>query len=85
MVKLHKKVTVLEDQQARMEKQKAVLKLLLAELSEGLIPLAYACGFAMAYFGPNGLLLGNVENGYWQFKAVEDKSWTFTVMFGLLL
>ena len=83
IVKLHKKVTVLEDQQARMEKQKAVLKLLLAELSEGLIPLAYACGFAMAYYGPNGLLIGNVKNGDWHFKAVEDASRTFNVMSGL--
>ena len=83
VVKLHKKATVLEDEQARMAKQKAVLKLLLAELIEGLIPLAYAIGFAMAYYGPNGHLLGNVKNDEWHFKAVVDARWTFTVMFGL--
>ena len=83
VVKIHKKVTVLDDEKSKMAKKKAVLKLLLAELTEGLIPLAYALGFAMAYYGPNGHLLGNVRNGQWQFEAVVDASLTFTVMSGL--
>lgn len=83
VVKLHKIVTVLEDEQTRMAKQKAVRKLLLAELTEGLIPLAYAIGFAMAYYGPNGHLLGYKKNEFWNFKDVGDVSMTFTVMFGL--
>ena len=76
-------MTDLEDEQARKAKQKAILILLLAELTEGLIPLAYACGFAMAYFGPNGHLLGNVRYGDWHFKAVDDASWPFTIMLGM--
>ena len=83
IVKLHMKVTTLENDQARMDKQKAVLKLLLAELSEGLVPLAYAIGFSMAYYGPNGHLIGNVRNGYWKYQIVCDASWTLLVMFGL--
>ena len=54
-----------------------------AELSEGLIPLGYAIGFAMAYYGPNANLMGNVKNEEWQRKAVDDASWTFLVMSGL--
>ena len=46
-------------------KENAVLKLLLAELVEGLVPLAYAIGFTMAYFGPNGELTGNVLCDIW--------------------
>ena len=42
VVKLHNKVNVREDDQIRIDKRKALLKLILAELSEGLIPLAYA-------------------------------------------
>ena len=83
IVKLHKKVMALENDQARMDKQKTVLKLLLAELTEGLIPLAYAIGFSMAYYGPNGQLIGNVRNGYWQYQIECDASWTLLVMFGL--
>lgn len=41
------------------KKQKGVMKLLLAELVEGVVPLAYAIGFAMAYYGPNGYLCEN--------------------------
>ena len=35
----------------------------------------------MAYYGPNGHLLGNVKNRNWHFTAVDDASSTFTVMF----
>ena len=83
IVKLHKKVMTFKNDQAKMDKEKAILKLLLAELSEGLVPLAYAIGFSMAYYGPNGELIGNVRNGYLQHHTVCDASWTLLVMFGL--
>ena len=83
VVKLHNKLNVQEDEQIRIDKQKSVLKLVLTGLSEGLIPLAYAIGFSMAYYGPNGHLIGNVKNEYWHFKAVKDATMTFLVMFGL--
>ena len=85
IVKLHKKVAVDENETSKMQKQKAILKLVLAELCESLVPLAYAITFAMAYYGPNAELFGNVKNGYWQFKINEDVSRTFVVMFGLFL
>ena len=66
-----------------MEKKKAITKLVLAELFEGLVPLAFAICFAIAYYGPNAKLLGNVQNGYWQYKAVDDVSRTFLVMSGM--
>ena len=80
IVQLHKKIATLGNQQSRIDKRKAILKLLLSELCEWLVPLAYAICFAMAYYGPNAYLLGNVRNGYWQFKAVQNTSWTFLVM-----
>ena len=54
-------------------------------MCEGLVPLAYAVSFAMAYYGPNANLLGNGENNFWPVKVVEDVSWTFQVMLGLFL
>ena len=65
------------------EERNIILKLVLAELCEGLIPLAYAICFAMAYYGPNANLIGNVRNDFWQYKAVNDAGWTFVVMFGM--
>lgn len=76
-------MTNFENDQVRMDKQKAVLKLLLAELCEGLIPFAYAIGFSMAYYGPNGKLIGNVGNDYWGYRKVDDASLTLLMMFGL--
>ena len=82
IVKLHKKVTVVENEVSKMQKRKAILKLVLAELCEGLVPLAYALSFAMAYYGPNAELLGNVRNGSWAYK-MKYITWTFQVMIGL--
>ena len=58
------------------------MKLVLAELCEGLTPLAYAISFSMAYYGPNAELLGNIKSDYWHYEAVQDVSWTFLVLLG---
>ena len=46
--------------------------LVLGETLEIIIPLAYTVCFIVAYVGPNAEILGNVKNGYWQYKAVDD-------------
>ena len=81
VVKLHKKVAALD--QSGVQKSKAVTRLLLAELSEGLIPLAYAISFSLAYYGPNGNLIGHVRNESWNYTPVKDARWTFIAMLGL--
>ena len=62
-----------------------MLRLVLAELCEVLIHLAYIIGFAMAFYGPNSKLIGNVGNGDWHYKAVDNVSLIFRVMFGLFV
>ena len=83
IVKLHKKVMSNGQEMLKMDKKKAISKLLLAESCEGLTPLVYAICFAMAYYGPNAELIGNVKNGCWQYNAVEDVSRTFLLMLWL--
>ena len=83
IVKMHKNTTVDENGISNKQRQKALLKLVLAELCEGLVPLAYAVSFAMAYYGPNMELLGFGKNNLWPVKVVVDVSWTFQVMLGL--
>ena len=41
-----------------------VNKLVLAELTEGMTPVVYVIGIAMAYYGYNATIIGNVKNGY---------------------
>ena len=81
IVKLHKYVIFQDDEKIKTNKRKAILKLVLVELCEGLVPLAYAISFTMAYYGENAELIGNVRNGYWQYKAVDDASRTLILMF----
>ena len=81
----HDKVNSHELEKLKMEKRGLIRKLVLAELCEGILPLAYAICFAMAYYGPNAKLIGNVKYGEWQYKVVEDASRTFWVMLGLFV
>ena len=63
----------------RMEKE--ISKLLLAELTEGLVPVVYVIGFSMAYYGPNGHLTGNVLSDLWSYEKVKDATRLFFVQF----
>ena len=83
IVKLGMKLGVNGNEKLKETKRKAIQTLVLSELCEGLVPLVYAIGFAMAYYGPNAKIFGNVGNGYWQYKVVDDAGRTFLVMFGL--
>ena len=85
IVKIHKKLSVQENEKSKLERRTAILRLVVAELCEGLVPLAYALGFAMAYYGPNSKLIGNVGNEEWHYKAVDDVSYTFLLMSGLFV
>ena len=85
IIQLHQKVAIEEDDQEQLkkDKEKALLKLVLAETIEGLAPLAYAIGFAMAYFGPNKNITCNVGSTIWHCKEVEDVDNLFIVLFSL--
>ena len=49
-----------------------MMLLVIGETLEIIIPLAYMACFMAAYMGPNAEILGNVKNGFWQYKSVED-------------
>jgi hypothetical protein len=42
------------------------------EMTEVMAPVCYLICFTMAYYGPNGELIGNILNSYWQYIAIED-------------
>jgi hypothetical protein len=54
------------------QKTEETILLFLSETIEFLAPIAYIITFAMAYYGPNGELIGGVKNDDWGFKEVED-------------
>ena len=51
-------------------------ELMVAEMVECVVPLAYTLCFFTAYYGPNANLIGNIKNDYWQYVAVEDADQT---------
>ena len=52
----------------------SVQVLVLGEVLEIILPLAFLVCFLAAYHGPNAELLGNIKNDFWQSKAV-DEAW----------
>ena len=85
IVILHKKTTFDDNEKLATDKKNAIRELVLSEMSEGLVPLAYAMCFSLSYYGLNAKLIGNVRNGYWLFKEVDDARWTFFVMLFLFI
>ena len=88
IIKVDQKVQVelekTDDMQNRREK--AIMKLLLIEATEGIVPIVYATGFAMAYYGPNGQLTGNVLSNIWGYKIADSVGRLFAVqlmLFGI--
>ena len=54
------------------ERKQAILTLVSIEILETLVPIIYAITFLVAYYGPNASILGDIQNSYWQFEAVEN-------------
>ena len=62
-------------------RQEAVQDLLLVELAEMLMPLVYISTILMAFYGPNGKILGNIRNSYWNYKEIDDMSGLLIAVF----
>ena len=54
--------------------------LMLSEYIEGISPIAYAIGFAMAYYGFNATLIKNVHNAYFGGEIVQNIDKFYTIM-----
>ena len=39
---------------------------------EVMVPLSYVVTVLIAYYGPNAEILGNIQNGYWQYESIDD-------------
>ena len=52
--------------------EEIVGKLALKETIECMAPLTYIITFVMAYYGPNGSIIGSIQNSYWHYTAVKD-------------
>ena len=50
----------------------AVMNLVINESVEFIMPIGYTICFLCAYYGPNAAILGNIQNGYWQYSAVTN-------------
>ena len=85
IVKAHRKIqtenTYAENQNAYSNRRGKVEMLILSEYIEGISPLAYAIGFAMAYYGFNATLIKDVRNAYFGGKIIDNIDKFYTVMF----
>ena len=80
IVQAHNKIADGDLDDGTGEKPKLVRKLALAEITEAVTPMVFAIGFAMAYYGPNSTILGNVKNEYWGYKRIDDVGYLYRMM-----
>ena len=52
--------------------QQHLVRLIMVETLEALVPLAYVITILIAYYGPNANILGNIGNSQWQYEAIPD-------------
>ena len=60
----------IENLQSR--KNELLVKLMLNEIVESLIPIIFVFAFIVAYYGPNAKIIGNIQNDYWHFETVDE-------------
>ena len=60
------------------QRRDAIDELVLNEIVETLVPIAFIISYSIAFYGPNHDVIGNVGCGYWSFQKIEDLN-TFLV------
>ena len=53
-------------------KQQVLTELMLNEIAQVVVPLAYIGSFLIGYYGPNKNILGGIGCEIWQFKKIKD-------------
>ena len=61
-----------EGTRRRYEVTEEVMKLIVTELVEFLVPICYLISFFFAFYGPNADLIGGVKFSEWHYSSVED-------------
>ena len=78
--RLHNRVNDTLTANQNIDEQRMITSLAVVEITEVLTPIVYAIGFAMAYYGYNGAILGDVKNSYWGYNMVDDIGHFFEMM-----
>ena len=57
---------------SRNKKQEVLTTLMLNETLDLFTTIAYLASISIAYYGPNAGIIGNVQNSYWQYDAIDS-------------
>ena len=57
---------------SRNRKQEVLTTLMLNETLDLSTTIAYVASITIAYYGPNAGIIGNVQNSYWQYDAIDS-------------
>ena len=56
----------------RNRKQEVLTTLMINETLDLFTTIAYVASISIAYYGPNSGIIGNVQNNYWQYDAIDS-------------
>ena len=74
-----------ENEEQKENVEVVLLDLVVSETIELLAALAYSVTFAVAFYGPNATILGNIGNSYWTYEKVHDIRKALFVVFQMAL
>lgn len=80
-LQMHRKIktNILGNQYLKNQINNNLQNLVINEMIEVIVPLAYFSTFYLSYVGPNSTILGGVRNSYWNYEKVENLEKILTV------
>ena len=88
IIRLHRKIADANNELLNVRnktKSEMIGELILNETVEFVVPMLFMITFAIAFYGPNATIIGNVRNDYWQYQKVDDIKQYLTGAFKMTL
>ena len=74
IIRINKKINANESERDKLDpiKEGMAQDMVVVGIVMILMTIAYVISLLMAYYGPNGSILGNIRNEYWSFKGIHN-------------
>ena len=74
IIKIGRKIKADEFERQKIDtvQKELIHDMVVVEIVEMILPIAYAISILMAYYGPNSEIMGNIRNDYWSYIKIEN-------------
>ena len=74
IIKIGRKIQMddLAQEESNSVQKELIDDMVVVEIVEIIMPIAYTISILMAYYGPNSEIMGNIGNDYWGYRKIEN-------------